>query len=74
MTCVCFYLARAHDIVSQSENTKYIHEYCLKLAESRNGFILLYFNDSKRRATRALFNSSSTFGQQCKCHAVRSTY
>ena len=30
---------------SQSENTKYIHEYCLKLADSRNAInILLYFN------------------------------
>jgi len=37
VTYVCFYLSlahellsRAHDIISQSENTKYIHECCLK--------------------------------------------
>ena len=29
-------------ITRSSENTKYIHECCLKLAESWNGFILLY--------------------------------
>ena len=67
MTCVCFYSSRAHDIIIESENTKYIHECCLKLAESRNGFSLLYFNNSKQRATRAftldtLFNFSKYFG------------
>ena len=30
MTFVCFYLSRAHDILRQSENTKYKHEYRLR--------------------------------------------
>ena len=31
VTCVCFYLYCVHDILRQSENTKYIHEYCLRI-------------------------------------------
>ena len=34
-----------HNIIGKTENTKYIHECCLTLADSRNDInILLYFN------------------------------
>ena len=53
------------ETISQSENTIYIHE------------CLLYFNNLKRHTTPTftmdtLFKFSKYFGQQCKCHAVRS--
>ena len=47
--CAYELLSRAHDIISQSENTKYIHE-------SRNGYILLYFNKPKTRLHSDLYN------------------
>ena len=43
VTCICFYLSCAHNIISQSLNT-YIHKCCLKSTDSRNDFILSYWN------------------------------
>ena len=43
VTCLCFYLSCAHNIISQSLNT-YIHKCCLKSTDSRNDFILSYWN------------------------------
>ena len=34
--------SRALDIISQSDNTKYVQECCLKSTDSRNDFIKLY--------------------------------